>query len=244
MLAHEVVQEAFRLRQLWDPSRHRILRYPPEVVEEIEERSPREPLWQEFEPTAFLYAYTALNNLYTFNWFESTDSVLGHAVEAEGRELDNLKQFISFVLEDEEQRRYFVEGIRAVVPKSGGSLVEVLKGLYPFPDSEGNLTSLREDVIAISQRLISDEALKNIVPDVKVLFKAVYIVRCNIFHGRKGVLDLANDHPQLVRIGVFRQMIVALIDTFFSKVRSQYPYWDTYFEGHLGETVSRPVTNQ
>jgi len=83
--------------------------------------------------------------------------------------------------------------------------------------------------------------ISNIVSDAKTLFRAVYIVRCNIFHGRKRVLDLAQDYPQLVRIGVFREVIVVLIDTFFSKVSSRRP-WGTFFEGRLGGALSRRTT--
>lgn len=239
MLAREVVEEAFRLRQLWDPSRHRILRRPPDIAEQIHARSGKELLWQEFEPTAFLYAYTALNSLYSYDWNQSLISISSPAIETSGRERQKINRFIDFTLADDEQKRYFLERLRGITPKGKGSIVDAMEGLYPFPEPDGSPSTLREDVISIVKRITTGAPQGDILLDAKILFKAVYIVRCNIFHGRKGVLDLANDHPQLVRIGVFRQMIVALIDTFFTKAQNRYPLWDPFFDGRLGESVSR-----
>lgn len=241
MLAQDVVEEAFRLRQLWDPSRHQILRYRPEVadssrVDRLTEK-PTEAQWQHFEPTAFLYAYTAFNSLYTYDWQLSMQASGEEAVERGGKEERRINRFIEFTLEHAEHQTCFLERLRAITPSSGRSVIEELEGLKPLPTRGEVLDDLRPHVIAITRALYAN-GRRNVREDAKVLFKAVYRTRCNIFHGRKSVLDLADDNPQLVRIGIFRQMIVALIDTFFYKV-NKLRGWDTFFEVYLGATVSQ-----
>jgi len=240
MLVQDVVAEAFRLRQLWHPSRHRILRVRPEVadssrVNRLGEK-PAEAHWQHFEPTAFLYAYTAFNSLYTYDWQLSMHASGEEAVERGGKEEKRINRFIGFTLEQAEHQTYFLDRLRAIAPSSGRSVVEELDGLKPLPTLGKASHDLRPQVIAITRALYANER-RNVREDAKVLFKAVYRTRCNIFHGRKTVLDLADDNPQLVRIGIFRQMIVALIDTFFYKV-NKLRGWDTFFEAHLRDTVS------
>jgi len=96
-----------------------------------------------------LYAYTAFNTLYTYDWNESLLSSYGQAIEAEGRERRKINSFIDFTLQNDDQQVEFLEGLRAIVPTSGRTLVEEMHGLLPFTDSDGNLKTLRTEVIMI-----------------------------------------------------------------------------------------------
>lgn len=243
MLAREIVEEAYKLRKLWEPSRHGILRQQADLRPEHQSSRSQRPAWRAFEPTAFLYAFTAFNSLYVIDWSASLDRDIYGVVELSGGEEKKIKKFVDFTLAGESGQRYFIDRLMDVTPRDGRSLTEVMEGLLVFRDRNGSPNNLREEIVEATKRLGPTLPAQTLIADSKALMKGVYEVRCNIFHGRKSVLDLSDGDPQMVRIGAFRQIMVALLDTFFSKVNQQR-HWNPYFEGFLTDEIAPRAGDQ
>lgn len=236
-----LLEESFKLRSLWNPERHRIRRVPLDPAKGTRNTRSMESLWEEFEPTAFLYAYMAFNTLYVIDWERTLN--LGDVVEASvGYEIGRINRFIDFTLSNEEAAASFVQRVRRIAPAGNMSLIGELQRLEPFPQTKYVPAGLERRIVTATQAILSENPNADLVADTKEIFRGVYEVRCNIFHGRKAVLDLAQDHPQMIRIGIFREFTVALLDTFFLKVR-QVRGWSPYFEGSLDELVQPAGAN-
>lgn len=228
-MAMEVVQEAYGLRELWEPSRHGILRQPSSLGPNPQTAPPQRQAWKPFEPTAFLYAFTAFNSLYIVDWDASLTPNSYGVLEHSGDEERKIKKFVDYTLIGEPEQRFFINRFRAVGPIKGKPLIKIMEDLLEFRNRDGSPSDLKAEIVTAAVRLGPNLPSDILIADAKALMKGVYQVRCNIVHGRKRVLDLTDHDPQVLRIAAFRQITVALLDTFFYKVKRSRP-WDAHPE--------------
>src|SRR5690606_6145650 len=129
-----------------------------------------ESVWEEFEPTAFLYAYMAFNTLYVIDWEQTLN--LRDVVEVSvSYELGRINTFIDFALSDEEAAASFVQRVRKIAPAGSLSLIGELQRLEPFPQKKHLPEGLERRIVSATQAILSENPSSNLVAGTKEIFR-------------------------------------------------------------------------
>ena len=188
--------------------------------------------WMPFQATHFIYAYFVFNSIYSqCNWKESIeqDKFVSFPEETTGEtvqrnkllkllaEISTLEEFSKMV---QAKLRDLGDQCREGEWQSQGYLWSAESLDYIEPDSRIKEKELTRYKLAwrnlFSDYRNSDDSYKKIL--IK-LHELIYNVRCNIFHGRKRLVDML-DFKQRDRLLIYTSILHATNELFLNKVNN------------------------
>ena len=178
--------------------------------------------WRLFEPSKFIYAYFAFNSFYNFKWDESLEKkeliVFPEKIEKKGKleyanEFDKYKSMIDFIFKHEDKKgndkKHFFKIICG--DKENKVLIETIKTIKP----DNRIQEWQRDCFKNKfEELIKSRDIK-VKELIKYIVRFVYLVRNNIFHGKKNTIKMS-EKSQRERLEIYTNIIVALNQLLFN----------------------------
>ena len=172
--------------------------------------------WRDFTPSRFIYAFFTFNSIYSFDWetsFNKKEAITWPADE-----------FGRIPKEDEQFKAYLKYADIALKPNTLLIFSEELTLRLTLYDIERPIKELRTvDLVNASKKLknlarqLPGEFAKilngkageeGFFPSACAVFKFIYGVRCNLFHGRKSRVQLL-DSDQQRRLLIYTAVLIA-----------------------------------
>lgn len=177
--------------------------------------------WEPYVPTHFIYSFVAFNTLYNVDWDKSVDikKIWIHKSTKYNRitEHDKIDAYISFCCQDEdflqEYKEFFIGYITAHY--NTNDLLKQLKQIREDKQPNGSIWD--KEYIDNFHNTCKECFVNNVFNEevVRVFVDFIYSVRCNLFHGVKGMNEL-NDQSQQVRFDIYSLLIIAINQMIFS----------------------------
>lgn len=185
----------------------------------IRESGGRTP-WQEFNPTRFVYAFFTFNSVYAWDWsrsFPANEPLEWEPmIKADGssRRKSETEQFSGLV-------DYYHTALGADAATVFAASLNRIINLLGISDPEDKLTRINvinetKDARKYRKRFLDNfETIRQ--PEAssgdpkKALTEVlwfIYLVRCNIFHGRKKTIEMEDDEQQ-ARLLIYAAILIA-----------------------------------
>lgn len=206
----------------------------------------RDDRWRLFEPSKFVYAFFAFNSFYSINWGDTEKqrtlvkweigTELNNAdepIKTESQKIRELRKYIyySYVRNDNDkiEQKKCKEEIAAILVCK---LKEYLN--YSIDDAKECLLGIVTDnVINLDKKNRFIRDFNNLV-DMKLTGKEfndaldnvlyyIFLVRNNIFHGSKTVVDMM-EHGQKKRFEVYTAILLTINELLFNAIEKNL-YW-------------------
>lgn len=178
--------------------------------------------WEPYVPTHFIYSFFTFNTLYNVNWEESIDygQIRTHLSNRYNTitEHDKINSYIDFCCQDEEfldiYKEFFVQYITRHY-RAEDILSEFRNIQVDRRYSNGSLWRQQDinEFIDACAKCLNDNAINQEIIESIVGF--IYKVRCNLFHGVKG-MDELNVPSQQIRLDIYSLFIIAINQMVFS----------------------------
>ena len=220
--------------------------------------------WTLFEPSKFIYAFFAFNSFYSIDWdtssanqditkweyIKNTDSNL-----SETQKINKLIKFVHDSLLGKNTPQYSIEQKKQVsliiadrlnsnVNISIENTKEILSTITVDPRiNEYRKEKFIEDIEHLLNHNLNGKQLTDALSNVLYF---VFIVRNNIFHGSKTVLEMMN-HNQRDRLNIYSQILLAFNDLLFDAIENRFEWTrkqvDEDFRRVSASNESRTIRN-
>lgn len=180
--------------------------------------------WDLFEPTRFVYAFFALNMIYSIDWTRTiySNSIKYHNYRSGKTAQDQILEVIDFINSNDNE--LFQECLLKFDPKR--ELFSVVSKM----DTDHNSTrpSRRDGKNTIAQDfLLASEKFSNIInlntEDHFDLMQMSYTVRNNLFHGEKKAYQM-REKGHRNRLLHYGNIILATNESFFETLKNKFGY--------------------
>ena len=170
--------------------------------------------WKLFEPSKFIYAFFAFNSFYSFDWVKSLkeNTLISYIEEdADGEKITEPKKFkamIDFIftyIKNEDVVK-FINYIRN--DHDNQYLSEVIEQIVPDKRTEKKTKQFKKRF----NKLFTDNDLT--IGQLKELIYFVYLVRNNIFHGTKNIIDMS-ERQQRERLNIYSDILIGTNELLF-----------------------------
>jgi len=199
--------------------------------------------WIPFEATHFVFSYFVFNSIYSqFDWKKSIKKNAYVAHSENAGERPQIQKLLD-LLSKHSTRKLFsemvfmqLEGLHLALSKVNGSQLlssplqlwdpHSLNAIGPDYDIEGNVHPLGvtwpeiESAVKAWQNLFledTSETQPSYKDDLIALHMLIYKIRCNIFHGRKKLVDMS-DPDQRDRLTIYTAIILATNELFLKNL--------------------------
>lgn len=178
--------------------------------------------WRVFAPSRFVYAFFTFNSIYSFDWSSSfeTKKAIRWAPDASGR-----------IPKEEEQFKAYIRYVDSVLtPRTSEIVSEKMRSCltaYAISDpaeelkavdmenADKKLRELSQQLPGEFRRLWQGKAVGNqFFSSACVVFRFIYAVRCNLFHGAKTRVHLL-DPAQQRRLLVYATALITVNSLLF-----------------------------
>lgn len=171
-------------------------------------------IFQRYEPTHFVYAFFVFNSLYSLNWEES----LLHNGRNEWGKKDERKKInaaIDFCCSEEGRRAKLCEQLSVSLQASNIEALSKLK-------TSNNEEKASAGDFQRSVKLLTEHKTLT-VHSIKAILGLVYLVRCNVFHGRKTTLEMSQE-DQRQRFDIYT-LILTVFNQHLFDVAAERTMW-------------------
>ena len=166
-----------------------------------------------YAPTHFIYAFFVFNTLYSIDWKTTTSK--GSVVEwssntgklnedgkrREPRQDEQIRRALDYCLSEPAGVASFCKRLREVL-RAPAPISTRLASIKPDKRiDKATVSSVRRTLTEIV-----DEGHNVDLAAIKGLFKYLYFVRCNLFHGLKTTIEL-KDEPQRDRLWIYARIL-------------------------------------
>ena len=179
--------------------------------------------WLGFSPTRFIYAFFTFNSIYSFDWERSFAEKKAITWSTSGAEK---------IPREEEQQKSYLNFTRTTLNAEGSGLFsKQLKkqlALYNIADPKTHLDkvsvsnatnkvkNLASQLAGQFNKLLDGKASSaDFFASSCAVFKFIYSVRCNIFHGSKTMVQML-DKEQQQRLLIYTAALVAVNSLLFT----------------------------
>ena len=180
--------------------------------------------WDLFEPTRFVYAFFALNMIYSIDWPRTIDSnsIKNHNYRSGKTAQDQIQEVIDFINANNNQ--LFQECLLKF--DSNRELFSVVSKMDI--DYNSSRPSRRDGNNTIAQDFLrSSEKFSNIInlnaEDHFDLIQMSYTVRNNLFHGEKKAYQM-REKGHRNRLLHYGNIILATNESFFETLKNKFDY--------------------
>jgi hypothetical protein len=182
--------------------------------------------WKMFEPSKFVYAYFAFNTLYTIDWDQSCQKnhlsdlkkIKINDKEETATEEMKFNKLIDFVFNNiaeediKEFIRFILKPYKKENPKQKKEIIESINEVK----SDKNISQNKCNEFKIGfAKLIENEQLEK--ETINMIIKFIYLVRCNIFHGTKTTIEMANKQ-QRERLEIYSDILIGINGLLFKSL--------------------------
>ena len=181
------------------------------AIKEVEQTT-----WTDFTPSRFIYAFFTFNSIYSFDWessFAQKEAVKWQPDEA-GRvpkEDDQFKAYLRYAdnaLRPNTARTYSKELTRVLTLYGVDRPTEELRAV-DLVNAPKKLKALAHQLPGEFERLWKGKPMEDqFFPSACAVFRFVYEVRCNLFHGTKTTVQLLNPAQQR-RLLIYTATLIA-----------------------------------
>ena len=179
--------------------------------------------WKLYEPTQFVYSFFTFNAIYSYNWtasFSERKVVPWSGSLSERQKIKNYTAFCCDTLEDEAHalfNRYLRECLLCCSINSVDEARPILESIRAGAGiSESKVRKFRKRFIQIANnRLVSLEAFEEALDG---LLSFVYLIRNNVFHGSKTVVDIMGP-GQRRRLIIYTAILLAANELLFEAAK-------------------------
>lgn len=168
--------------------------------------------WFSYAPTQFMYAYVAFNAVYSIDWNNSLQTGELSLFPKASSESDKFNKYLEFCFQDcdfvASFAHFFFNYITA--PIGSNNILSELKRIQP--DVNRVLANVYGHDFIMKFKNTCDDCISGrhfTVENIKTIVYFIYKIRCNVFHGVKG-LDELNDERQQVRMRIYSAIILAV----------------------------------
>jgi len=172
--------------------------------------------WTDFTPSRFIYAFFTFNSIYSFDWeesFKGKEALKWHP-DGKGRvptEVDQFKAYLRYAdnaLKPHTAQIFSTELARLLDSYGVDNPIEELREV-DLVNATKSLKTLALQMPGEFRRIALGKAEKEeFYPSACAVFKFVYEVRCNLFHGSKTTVQLL-DSAQQRRLLIYTATLIA-----------------------------------
>jgi len=169
--------------------------------------------WKLFEPSKFIYAFFAFNSFYSFDWFKSLEEKKLTPFDEEDQEGDRITEpkkfkamvdFIFTYIIISEDSTFFKDYVK----NNCQGLTEIIDEIVPDKRTEKKIKEFKKRFNQLfpkaDQKNIKTNDLK--IGQLKEFIYFVYLVRNNIFHGTKNIIDMS-EKSQRKRLDIYSNIL-------------------------------------
>lgn len=185
--------------------------------------------WAVFEPSQFIYAFFTFNTLYTINWSETrrAERVI-EWYQRDNEYEDKIKNVLVFCLSADNGNTYVTNLIREL--RREAPIRSILDRIKPDDQIGKRLISKFKTPIV---RIIDDGDNNVTMDEYESIFKFIYMVRNNVFHGQKTTLEML-DPDQRHRFSIYTKILTSFNYTLLTYA-SECGMWSKQGDGqYLG----------
>lgn len=176
----------------------------------------QEGSWKMFEPSKFIYSYFTFNTLYSYDWFKTIEEKKLTIHQETLIDEQKYKKMFDFVFEDQSNMKCpdFIEILllsnKKKVPNTKESLISELRHITP----DNNISeSTCNDFKKAFEKLVNTETI--LIGKLKnELLRFIYLVRNNIFHGTKDIIQMTGS-GQRARLEIYSSFLIATNNLLF-----------------------------
>jgi|GEM_PF-547544 len=216
--------------------------------------------WTFFEPSKFVYAFFAFNSFYSIDWEMSVrrERVCSWEYRRDSnenlKEMDKIDKLISFIYNsilysktddlNAGHDRWVSQKVSAKMASYIGieseKIFEILENINL--DSRIKSETKSRFIFSLNQILKNEVIDENIKDSLSNVLKFVFLVRNNIFHGSKTVIEMMNKN-QSARLNIYTHIIIALNDLLFESIETRFKWnrkqVDEDFDGNIRKIEKR-----
>lgn len=180
--------------------------------------------WDLFEPTRFVYAFFALNMIYSIDWPRTIDSnsIKYHNYRSGKTAQDQILEVIDFINSNDSES--FQECLLKFDPKRElFSVVSKMNTDYNSsrPSRRDGNNTIAQDFLRASEKFSNINDLN--VEDHFDLMQMSYTVRNNLFHGEKKAYQM-REKGHRNRLLHYGNIILSTNESFFETLKNKFDY--------------------
>lgn len=153
--------------------------------------------FQHYEPTHFVYAFFAFNSLYSLRWTESLIDQK-RCEWNEGDERKKINAAVDFCCGEKESKVRLCKQLFAALQNIDTKVISKIRA--SGEKEKASAGDFRNSI----KNLVKQQALT--IHNIKAILGFIYLVRCNVFHGRKTTLEMKQE-DQRQRFDIYTKVL-------------------------------------
>lgn len=175
--------------------------------------------WKEFEPTNFIYAFFVFNYIYNYDWKLTfiKNEVEEHNEDAsQFSRISTLIEYLFSVNEKDSLKKY-LNILKYNLPCEPIKASNILKNIKGNPDNA-------DQFFYAFKEILIDHNYNNCFAKLHYIYKFIYKVRCNVFHGSKREIQMREPN-QKMRLEIYTALLLSLNDLFIIIASTESRSW-------------------
>jgi len=179
-------------------------------------------LWNEFEPTNFIYSFFVFNYIYNYDWERSFDNNKLYESH-EKYESNKIYKMIEYFIRTNEKKtiQNYIDILKTNLPYKYKKSFNILSNIRDNTEKSKKFLTAFEEIYEV------ENDINKYITKLKKIYYFIYKVRCNIFHGSKTEIQMI-EHNQKQRMEIYTSLLLSINELFTIIAISESRGWGNH----------------